>query len=292
MKKKMTQINKNQTRRQFLLAAGIGAAVSLAEVNCASAQKAEKKLTESAPAGVRQFELGLASFSFRKFSLDETLTITQKLGLKYICLKSFHLPLESPPEEIEAVAKKVKQAGLELYGGGVISMKTDAEVHRAFEYAKTAGMKVIIGKPSPELLKLVSKKVQEYDIKVAIHNHGPTDKIYPTPLAAYEKIKGLDKRIGLCHDIGHTQRTGMDPAEVALKCADRLLDVHMKDISQATEKGHTVPIGRGVIDIVKFLRTLLQINYAGVVSFEYESDDPLEGTAESVGFVRGVLATI
>ncbi|MHC4359352.1 MAG: sugar phosphate isomerase/epimerase family protein [Planctomycetota bacterium] len=280
----MAQINKNQTRRQFLLAAGIGAAVSLAEVNCALAQKhkkAEKKLTESTPAGVRRFELGLASFSFRKFSLDETLAITQKLGLKYICLKSFHLPLESSPEEIEAVAKKVKQAGLELYGGGVISMKTEAEVHRAFEYAKTAGMKVIIGTPSPKLLELVNKKIQEYDIKVAIHNHGPTDKIYPT-----------DERIGLCHDIGHTQRAGMDPAEVTLKCADRLLDVHMKDVSQATEKGHTVPIGRGVIDIVKFLRTLLKINYAGVASFEYESDNPLEGTAESVGFVRGVLAAI
>ena len=155
-------------------------------------------------------------------------------------------------------------------------------------------MTTIIGVPKHELLALVNKKVQEYDIKVAIHNHGPGDKVYPTPRSAYERITELDKRVGLCIDIGHTQRAGEDPSEAAEKFADRLLDVHIKDVSASTVEGKTVEMGRGVIDIPRFVKTLLKINYADVVSFEYEKDeqDPLPGVAESVGYVRGVLATI
>ncbi len=220
--------------------------------------------------------------------------MTKRVGLKYIAFKSFHLPLDSTPAQIQAVVAKVKEAGLILYGGGVISMKKEDQVHNAFDYAKAAGMKVIIGVPAPELLPLVNKKVKQYDIKVAIHNHGPTDKIYPTPASAYERIKDLDKRIGLCNDIGHTQRAGVDPAVSGEKYADRLLDVHIKDVSEAAAKGHGVEIGRGVIDIPKFLKTLVKIKYSGIVSFEYEKDanDPLAGLAESVGYVRGVLAAI
>ena len=173
-------------------------------------------------------------------------------------------------------------------------MNSEAEVNRAFEYAKCAGMTTIIGVPKPELLGLVNKKVQEYNIKVAIHNHGPTDKVYPTPQSAYERIKGLDKRIGLCNDIEHTQRAGVDPSVSAEKFADRLLDVHIRDVSTTTAKGQGVEIGRGVINIPKFIRTLLKIRYTGIVSFEYVKDpkDPLPGLAESVGYVRGVLATV
>jgi sugar phosphate isomerase/epimerase len=173
-------------------------------------------------------------------------------------------------------------------------MNNESEVNQAFDYAEAAGMKVIIGVPDHDLLPLVDKKVRQYDIKVAIHNHGPTDKVYPTPESAYERIKNLDKRIGLCIDIGHTKRAGVDPSVSAQEFSNRLLDVHIKDVSQATADGGTVEIGRGVIDIPKFLRTLLEINYSGITSFEYEkdADDPLAGVAESVGYVRGALAAI
>ncbi len=290
-------MSEKQSRRRFLQAASIGAGAWLAKPSGCPGQTqpaTEKKRGRRKPAGERQFKLGLASYTTRKLSLEETLAITQRLGLKYICLKSFHLPLESTPAEIAAVAAKVKEAGLELYGGGVIRMKSEDEVNRAFEYARAAGMEVIVGVPEPEMLGLVNEKVQQYDIKVAIHNHGPSDKLYPTPVVTYEKIRNLDSRIGICHDIGHTQRTGMDPAKATAKCAERLLDVHMKDVDAARAEGKTVEIGRGVIDIPKFLRTLLNINYAGIVAFEYEKDaeDPLAGLAESVGYVRGVLAVL
>jgi len=303
-KERMEMIKPEQTRRRFLQTVGSGMAASLmgAGVLCGqgqqSAGKKQRRFEIRNPRFEirkrRLFELGLASYTLRKFKLDETLAMTKRVGLKYIAFKSFHLALDSTPEQIKEVVAKVKEAGLELYGGGVIYMNSDAEVHRAFDYAKAAGMKIIIGVPKPEFLKLVDKKVKEYDIKVAIHNHGPTDKVYPTPASAYEKIKNLDKRIGLCNDIGHTQRAGVDPSVSAEKYADRLLDIHVKDVTEATAKGRGIEVGRGVIDIPRFLRTLIKINYAGIVSFEYEkdADDPLAGLAESVGYVRGVLAAI
>jgi inosose dehydratase len=284
-------MDKKHNRRQFLQILGAGTAASIA---AAAGGSANDYARGASRASDKQLKLGLASYTLRKFDLDKTLAMTRRLGLKYIALKSMHLPLESSPAQIAEAAEKVKNAGLELYGGGVIYMKDQAEVNLAFDYAKAAGMKVIIGAPVPELLALVNRKVEQYDIKVAIHNHGPGDKNYPTPASVYERIKDLDKRIGLCNDIGHTMRAGEDPSVSAEKFADRLLDVHIKDESAATAKGQAVEVGRGVIDIPKFLRTLSKINYTGVVAFEYEkdADDPLPGLAESVGYVRGVIAAM
>ena len=280
-----------QSRRQFLELAGAAAAVSLAGSANASAMRRMPSVVRPA---VPQFKLGLASYTLREFKLDETLAMTKRVGLKYICFKSFHLALDSSDEQIREVLKKVRDAGLILYGGGVISMNKEGDVDRAFEYAKAAGMKVIVAAPAPQFLGLVDKKVKEYDIKIAIHNHGPGDKHWPTPDQAYDKIKQYDKRIGFCHDIGHTQRLGIDPIASTEKVADRLHDIHMKDVTGPTAKDHGCEVGRGVIDIPKFLRMLLKIKYAGVVSFEYEkdADDPLAGLAESVGYVKGALAAI
>ncbi len=282
---------KKTTRRDFIKLTGMGiAATSLPQIAGASkAGSLERPVKLDTP-----FTLGMASYTFRKFNLEDTLAMTKRLGLKRIAFKSFHLPLESTKAEIDSTVGKVKAAGLKLYGGGVVYMKNRVEVDRAFEYASSAGMKVIIGVPEPGFLELVNNKVKEYDIKVAIHNHGPTDKVYPTPASAYEKIKNLDRRIGLCIDIGHTQRAGIDPSVAAEKFADRLLDVHIKDVSAASKKGQTIEIGRGVIDIPKFLRTLLKIGYKGTASFEFEkdADDPLPGVAESLGYVKGVLAVV
>lgn len=241
-----------------------------------------------------RLNLALASYTFRHFSLDETIAMTKRLGLSRIALKSFHLPLESNESEIKAAAAKVREAGLDLYGCGVVYMKNEDEVHRAFRYARTAGMKIIIGVPDPPLLPLVNKLVAEYDLRLAIHNHGPTDKLYPTPESAYQRIKNLDHRLGLCLDVGHTARAGVDPAEAARRFADRLLDVHLKDVTAANAAGRTIEMGRGVIDIPRFLKTLLQLNYQGNVAFEFEKDetDPLPGVAESVGYTRGILAVI
>ena len=200
--------------------------------------------------------LGMASYSLRNFSLTQAIEMTKRLGLKKISLKDMHLPLASSKEEIKKAVTEINNAGLELYAAGVIYMTNKDEVDRAFEYAKDAGIKIIVGVPEHELLSYVEQKVKEYDIKIAIHNHGPNDKKYPTPESAYEKIKNMDSRMGLCLDIGHTMRSGVDPSEPLEKYFNRIFDIHLKDESEATEKGSTVEIGRGVINIQKFLKTL------------------------------------
>ena len=210
----------NHDRREFLQIATAGAAALVAApawgAESSKKGKARNRRAEKASAPVSTggrklpFELGLASYTCRKFDLAKTLEMTNRVGLKHIALKDVHLAMNSSPEQIQAVAAKSKAAGLDLYGGGVIYMRNEAQVNQAFDYAKAAGMRVIIGVPEPDLLPLVDKKVKEYDIKVAIHNHGPGDKVYPMPATAYEKIKDLDKRIGLCNDIGHTTRAGVD----------------------------------------------------------------------------------
>lgn len=289
-------VTNGYNRRKFLHLTGMAAVATTAKTGSslvARGSSLEGSSHESRDPS-HLFNLGLASYTLREFKLDRVLEITNKLGLKYICFKDFHLALNSTPEQISEVVKKVKDAGIELYGGGVIYMANENQVNQAFDYAKAAGMKIIIGSPNHELLPVVDKKVQEYDIKVAIHNHGPGDRNYPTAESVYNLVKDLDKRIGLCLDIGHTKRLGLDPSDSAAKYKDRLYDVHIKDVTSANARGGPIEIGRGVIDIPKFLRTLIAIKYAGITSFEYEKDasDPVAGLAESVGYVRGALASI
>jgi sugar phosphate isomerase/epimerase len=286
--------NHAATRRRFLQCAVAGTAASLACDRLASVP-AIASATEDRPAKrTLPLRLALASYTLRNFDLDKTLAMTQRVGLDAICLKSFHLPLNATPAQIQAVVEQVKTAGIRLYGGGVIPMDNEAEVNQAFAYAEAAGMSKIIGVPAPAMLPLVNDKVQQYNIEVCIHNHGPGDDVYTTPDLAYERIKTLDKRIGLCHDVGHTVRVGKDPAAISQQCADRLLDVHIKDVTATTAQGICTPCGRGVIDLPRLLRTFLQIGYSGFLAFEYEEqpDDPLPGLAESVGYVRGVLEAL
>ncbi len=278
------------SRRNFLRLSGTGLIASQAPMVFASGSKSNTGKSDfPAP-----FKLGIASYTLREFSLEETIAMTKRLGINRLALKSMHLPLESTKEEIKYAVDKIQAAGIDLYGAGVIYMKNKEEVDKAFEYARTAGLVTIIGVPEHDLLEYCSQKTEEYDINLAIHNHGPGDKNYPSPKSIYKKVKNLNWRMGLCVDIGHTQRIGEDPVKDTKKYMDRVFDIHIKDVDKSDADGRTLEIGRGVIDIPGFLEMLIKEQYAGVVSFEYEKDGkgPMPGLAESVGYVRGVLATM
>lgn len=274
-------------RKQFLRALGFSGAGLLIGNRTAQAGSP----MPAAPTGTYPFSLGMTSYTFRKFSLDDTIKFTQRLALTKISLKSMHMPLDLSAEDIKATAQKVRDAGLDLYGAGVIYMKSEAEVDQAFDYAKAASLKMIIGVPDHDLLPYVNDKVKAYNIILAIHNHGPSDKIYPSPDDVYAHVKDLDKRIGLCMDIGHVTRLKQDPIAMAKKYKDRLYDCHFKDLDT---NDNDIEVGRGVIDIPGFFKTLIAINYTGNLSLEFEKDgdDPLPGVAESIGYARGVLKMI
>lgn len=285
------------SRKQFLkrlgttsLAAG---SLGLLSSACDTPVKASETTPQSSESS-HPLKLGIASYSLRKFSLEEAIAMSKRVGLTHICLKSMHLPLDSSEEDIQAAAAKVREAGMDLYGAGVVYMKDEEAVHQAFAYAKTAGMRVIVGVPNHELLPLVEEKVKETNILLAIHNHGPGDKLYSSPDDVWEQIKQLDKRIGFCIDIGHVVRINEDPIEKIRTYADRLYDIHFKDVDVAEAKGSSQEIGRGIIDIPTVVKTLKDIEYSGIVGLEYEKDgdDPIVGIAESVGYSRGVMQAL
>ena len=273
------------TRNEFLRLIGLSGAASL----ISATGFAEPLRTKDA-----NLKLGLASYTLRKFSLDDVIKMTLKLGLTSIALKSMHMPLESAAADIKMMAERVRNAGLNLYGAGVIYMKTAKEVETAFAYASHAGLEMIIGVPDYELLPMVNEQVKKHNIKLAIHNHGPGDNLYSSPTNVFDKIKMLDNRIGLCIDIGHVKRIAQDPIIMIERFRDRLFDMHMKDVNKAAADGTPVEVGRGIIDIPGVLKTLKKINYQGNIAFEYEKDeeDPMPGLAESVGYVRGIIKMI
>ncbi len=276
------------SRRDFIKLVGLttaAGALPLSELTAAERGAAGR--------GALPFELGMASFTFRSFTLDQAIEMTKRLGLTRIALKEMHLPLNSTEEEITMALAKLKNAGLKLSSLGVVYMKTEEEVRKAFTYAGLAGITMMVGVPDLPLLELAESKVKETGIALAIHNHGPSRRPFPSPESAYKLIEKMDKRMGLCIDVGHTQRLGLDPAVEIERFFDRLLDIHIKDVSSADANGSTVEIGRGVIDVPKLLKMLLRLKYSRTIHLEYEKDqkDPLPGAAESVGYVRGILAT-
>jgi sugar phosphate isomerase/epimerase len=276
------------SRREFVRLAAATAALG------AMPGGGERALAAAAsPAARVPFDLGIASYTFRSFTLDQAVTMTARLRVRKLTLKDMHLPMTITAGEMDAVREKMKAAGIELSSCGVVYMKTEEEVHRAFAYARLAGITMMVGVPDAPLMGLAEQKVKETGIAMAVHNHGPNDLRFPSPENAYRLIEKMDRRVGLCIDVGHTQRLGLDPAVEIERFFDRLLDVHIKDVSSADAKGTTVEIGSGVIDTPKLLKTLVRLGYSKTIHFEHEKDaaDPLPGLAESVGYVRGVLAT-
>ena len=289
------------TRRTFFRQAGLGlAAAASAPVLLTGSARAQQ--ASAAGSAKDPFVLAVAGYTFNKFKIDQTLEMLKKIDVHYLCIKDFHLPLKSTDEEIAAFHETCKSFGVTGYGVGPIYMGSEEEVNAAFAYAKRVGVKTLVGVPfkmvdkkrvaSPELLKLIDAKVKEYDIKYAIHNHGPDmPELFPSAESAVELIKDLDTRVGLCLDIGHQLRDGKDPVKAILAHADRLHDVHIKNVTAAEKSGKGIEMPRGLIDMPAVVRALRQVKYSGACSLEYEKDmnDPLLGIAESIGYFRGVM---
>jgi len=278
-------------RRSFLKLAATGAAVAGVAPLLSNAGVKEEIYGANANAALK---LGIAGYTFSQSTIPQAIAMMQRVNVKAFSLKDIQLPLNSSKEKIDEVVNTFKQAGTTIYGVGVIYMKTQQEADQAFEYAKMVGVDMIIGSPLYELLPYVEGKVKQYNIRLAIHNHGPEDKSYPTPGDVYEHIKNLDKRMGLCLDIGHTQRDNIDPATAYQQYSDRIMDMHIKDVTAAEKDGKSLELGRGVIDIPGLIKALYKKGYSGYCSFEHEKDakDPLPGLAECVGYFNGVCNTL
>lgn len=279
-------------RRELVKGMAMAASLPLARLG-ASVSAAEASAGARSPDPWRGFKAGVASYTLRKLPLEAAIRAVQRVGLRYVSIKDFHLPLSSTAEERRAVARRFKEAGITPLSCGNITMQNDAgDVRRAFEYARDAGLSTIVCSPHPDSMPILDAMVKEFDIRLAIHNHGPEDKRFPSPYDVWKAVERYDRRIGLCVDVGHTARAKVDPAEAIRRCRERLYDLHFKDIDSTAPDGRTVEAGRGVLDLESVLRALLEVGYPHLLSFEYEKDedDPLPGLAETVGYAKGLLA--
>ena len=274
------------TRRLFLKKAG--GSVALATVNPAT--MLANPTQTSGRTSEDLFKLGMAGYSFVHFKLDQSLEMMKKTDVHYLCIKDFHLPYNSTAEQISLFHETLKKADVTGYAVGPIYMKTTQEIDNAFDYARRVGVKLIVGVPNPEVLPYVDKKVKEFDMRYAIHIHGPDIKLWPNASSVIDAVKTLDPRIGLCFDMGHDTRFGDDAIADLEKYAKRIFDIHLKNVTAASKEGKTCELSRGVIDIPAFVQMLRKVKYDGVCSLEYEKDmkDPLAGIAESVGYFKGV----
>jgi len=250
----------------------------------------------AAPSDAGDLKLGVASYSFRKKSLAEAIAGCKALNVKYINIKNdFHLPYNSSDEKIAEFKKMLDEAGLTLVGTGNTTVRKpdDADIKAKFEFNKKMGSPLMVIAPSLDSLPVIEKYVKEYNIPVAIHNHGPEDKGYfPSPYDVLKAVNKMDPRMGLCMDIGHTTRAGDDIVKVAKDAGPRLLDLHTKDLGNKTQRDSQVAVGDGILPIAALFRQLEKQGYKGYVNLEYEinADDPLPGMQKSFSYMRGVLA--
>ena len=284
----------NFSRRRFIqhsLQTAV-AVPALAGLGVATSSSAVAQAADRAQA---RFRLGQASFTFRNFSRAEAIAMTRRANIDYLCINPRHLPMDSTDAECAAAAEECRRAGLHLYACGVVHIPDaePAQVHNAFRVARAAGMNTIVTVPHPDLLPLIEEKVKETGIHIAIHNH-TSSRPFRSPAEIMERVASLDRRVGICLDIGNAARLGVDVVQAIHDCKERLHDVHLKDETSADMQGRNCIFGRGALDIPAQMKALLEIGYDRVAAIEYEDEasDPLPGTMESAGYIRGIMRVL
>ena len=280
------------SRRHFLRAGAMAAAAISAPVTLSAAALGTPATGKPSP-----IKLGLASYTFRNFSRAQMIGYMAQLEVSGLNAKDVkdHLPTD-PALETQAIADYTA-AGIKLHAAGAIYFLEDKDddIRAKFEYCKRAGINVIVaGDPTPASLPRVEKFVREYDIRIAIHNHGPEDKLWQSPLDILKLIKNMDPRIGCCIDVGHTARAGTDVVAAIHAVGPRLFNMHMKDLADMRVKESQVAVGDGKMPVRAIFEALIATKYAGFVDLEYEihPDDPMPGVTKSFAHMRAVLASM
>jgi sugar phosphate isomerase/epimerase len=238
--------------------------------------------------------LGVASYSLRNLSREAAIEAIVAIGTPRVNIKSFHIPQELTSAEIAAAVSEFHAAGLDVVGGGTITFPEDSDesMRTIFAYIKACGFPVVVAAPAPAMLPRLETFAIEYDVKIAIHNHGPEDAHFPAPSDAIALVRDMDTRMGVCVDLGHTARTGKDVIQELAIAGERLHDIHMKDLTDLSLKESQCIVGRGQMPVAGIFRQLMAMEYAGVVNLEYEidADNPLPGMQQSFAYMRGVQA--
>ena len=278
------------SRRDFFRSGAVAAAALFVPAGILALAHEHPSAGKASP-----IRLGLASYTFRNFNRAQLIGFMQQLNMFALNAKDVkdHLPMD--PQQEAAALSDYTDAGIKLHAAGAIyfAKDEDADIRAKFEYCKRAGIGVIVaGDPAPETLPRIEKFVKEYDIRIAIHNHGPEDKLWPSPLDVLKVVKGMDPRIGCCIDVGHTLRTGTDVVQAIHETGPRLFNLHMKDLANSESKESQVAVGEGKMPVRRMFEALIATKYQGFVDLEYEvhPDNPMPGVSASFAYMRRVLA--
>ena len=271
------------TRRSFL--AGLVGSAGLGAV--ALSPMAQLMAQEAKAAGLK---LGIQIYSLRGFPVEVALDHTKNLGFEEVEFFSGMFPLSASDEEIKKMVDKVKGLGLRISAHGVNGFTKDADANRkVFEFAKKAGIKNISAAPTPDSMDSLNDLVKEYDIRIAIHNHGPSDR-FNKVVDVLRAIEGRDPRIGACADLGHFIRSGEKPVEVIRALAGRLYGIHLKDFAEMKENTRGVILGQGHLDCDALIQAKFPAD--GAMSLEYEENpkDPIEDIRQCVATAKAALS--
>ena len=215
------------------------------------------------------FKIGFQAYSLRHFAPLETfIPEAEKLGLDYVELYSALLATSAPVAEIEAAKQRLTAIGLTVNADGVEKFTADhAQNEAIFQFGKALGVTNLSANPTKDAFSSLEKLVDQYDIRVAIHNHGPEDELWARPEWILDAVEDLDPRIGACLDTGWVIMAGVDSVEAIEMLGKRVLGVHLKDFSP---DGHEVIPGDGMMDLGKTLSALQRVGFDGPLSLEYE----------------------
>jgi hypothetical protein len=290
----MTSAASPLTRRDLLRTGVLAAAATLLPVESQSQKPARTTaLKLPTPASELPIRLGIASYTFRNFDSTHLIDFMHQLKTPYLNLKDVHLPM-TPLANVAPMAGTYRAAGFQLTAAGSITFDKDEDddIRAKFEYCKAAGISTLVCAPTHQNLPRLEKFVREYNFRLAIHNHGPEDKNFPSPFDVLKAVKNMDLRIGCCIDLGHAMRAGADVVAAIHAAGPRLFDLHIKDLADPTAKESQVAVGEGVMPIRAIFQALIDMKYPGNVDLEYEihADDPMPGVVESFAYMRGILA--
>jgi len=298
------QVGNVMSRRAFVGGSLIGGG-AFALGGCAS------PVPSAGPCGRRvRFKLGIARYTFWKVELEKALALMKEIDCHYLGLKEGSIKYDASDAEIASYKAKLAKYGVETLSAGPEYYKSAEQARALFAFAKRWGMKYVSVVPyavcpgredkwgpgnreeSEAMLDVLESLVREYDIKAAIHNHGPDiPTLYPTAEAIGARIQNRDRRIGICFDMGHQQRAGLDPVAAVRKYGDRIYEVHLKNITRPDSEGKAIQGPRGVLDIPAIFTALADVGFDGLALIEYERDydNNAMGLAESLGYYRGVI---
>jgi sugar phosphate isomerase/epimerase len=270
------------SRRSFLARSAALAGAGLAARWGQAAEAAKSKLS-----------LGVQSYSLRGYKVDQAIQHAKDLGFAHLEFYPGHFSPDSKPNEIEEMKSKVASAGMKIMGHGVNRFTKDHEANlKLFKFAKAAGIKNLSADPDPDSFESLERLVDDFDIRIAIHNHGP-DHRYDKVVDVLRAVEKLDERIGACADLGHFIRSGEDPVEVIRVLGKRVFGIHLKDFAEQKKETRGVILGKGHLDVEAVFRALIQVGFPedGCLSLEYEENEknPIADIRECVAVAKEAL---